>query len=818
MTQFSKLARLVLFTGFITATFGFLGSEQASASHVYPPTNSMPGTIRSTFSQCGHTNQSPCNTAWISAPGSPTTTSVEVDYGQSSISLDWHVFSIVSYPNSAVLEARFLASDASAIDPSGRATGSVSGIVGTQLTLDLRPNYRSVGNWKRSTKRFTFAPSGGFTQSGTYRVTIGTKGQNHFHSGSKPYWCIGAPTGEYTSWNLPPCPRNAPSFPIHVTVKPPPQPTLTYSGDCSNISLSVRTSPSTNRWAARFQLRNSGGVWTDQSGNENLIGTYTGNGSSHSKSIRHLIANSGGDSFQLRVRVHDQTFNTTSYDTVTVPNCRPTVTFTANCTNGVAILRADTKSGGVWVARLFVDGVSTYNNPTSLNNVEPARVPATGSLADNAQRTNMSLSAWDDVRSHTLHYIVYDEGYGNGRQVSATSAVRTVGPCVAPSCANSSIATTGFVADTPFTLTFRLGFNKPRGSRVSSTPFAYEVYYAIDGLSPSTGGPISGGGPSNYTTSFSMDPAPAGSYSGYVAFSGPWSTAANPSQACAIGGEGTCEIGTNPNCPITMSANPYFQAFRGDIIAGTGSPSCNASSPGIAAVLSGGQGSGGQLGVFACGEIQNFLSATLNALSEDALKFANTGSGTPGLFSSLSTQSIPNYFTDVAALPASDQSYSNSSINSSLTLNVNGKLTITNNVIRSGGPYESASAIPKIRFVVTGDLYIYPGVSQMYGEYLVGGNVYTCSDGSIPTRAYIESNCVTAPQLKVFGSIVTNNIFLHRMAGHVRDAGATTDYTNPANTSGEIFIEDPLNWIGGAVPGPLNSTTDQTYTTLPPVL
>lgn len=673
----------------------------------------------------------------------------------------------------------------------------------------------------------------------------------------------------------------------------PPAPTISISTNCTTLTLSVRTSPTSNRWAARIQ-RNVGGSWVDQGGNANRIpsgsGNYAGDGTNRTKNIRHLFTQNSN--YTARVRIHNQTTNTTYYRNFTVKagSCRPVVTssdgtsFSGNCQNGLS-LKVDTRSGGTWVARLHVDSSSTYNNPSSLNNAQTARVPTSGSLNDGASRSNLSIQPWYDIASHTFRYIVYDEGYGNGRQVSTTTSNRSIGPCLVPTCEHPP-SSLSFDPSNPepneaFSMTFVLGFKQTFGSNNTASRlgsyvepgftygFSYHDTGPSPGFNPATKSATSPNNANRYSATIgNIRAANAGTYYGEVT--------ANPNRGPTI----TCSFGTDgegdPPClpsndcdfdPPTISASPFFQAFRGDVIAGASlyqAGTCSATTTGQILAYNEGdvpdpaepdyKGSGGQLGVLAYGSIpaNGFISASLRTVSGiDALKpqgltFANTGAG-PGNFGGMSN-SCSNYFAgydatsangDPAPVPSTinqdfhrvgdiTTSNGNNTVNNGKgTIYVNGNLYITRDIVYKSS-FNSIDEIPRIRFVVKGDIFIHPSVTRLDGMYIAlpkddgtGGNIFTCAPDSHqePDPNQLKTTCVNAGQLKFFGSVIAKNIHLHRLRGTMNDTNPNADYDDPALVAGEVFIESPLSWLIPFQSGTGSEGVDyEAASNLPPIL
>lgn len=211
------------------------------------PGTAIPTWVRDYSRNCDSGTQSPSFDDWISATGSLTQTSVDVDYGTTSIGLVYAMASVVCLPNSAVTENNQLFTGASP---------GVNNIVGKEYRLDYRSgpgDYNIPGTYEGAIVGFDYAPAGGFTSSGLYTVTLYSVAINDFTNGQ--FLCIGArkagmgnPTNARDYDKCEPEPTN---FSIYVNVKggPPGGQTfvtcangfrgIAYDGDDLNASLAV---------------------------------------------------------------------------------------------------------------------------------------------------------------------------------------------------------------------------------------------------------------------------------------------------------------------------------------------------------------------------------------------------------------------------------------------------------------------------------------------------------------------------------------------------------------------------------------------------
>lgn len=320
-------------------------------------------------------------------------------------------------------------------------------------------------------------------------------------------------------------------------------------------------------------------------------------------------------------------------------------------------------------------------------------------------------------------------------------------------------------------------------------------------------------------------------------------------------------------------AKPYMKVLGGDVSAG----SCAGGNAIIAGwnklsdkegpTGNGNLGSGTRYAAFAQGIINSFASG--QDLLRDAgygysatnLSFANTstntGSGNFGGYFS-GTPCVLSYFGSKPSNPSEVSSwpgmgtasttiepkiYSLDSTSAPTALggatipaNVSIRLYVDGDVILDGDIKANyagaidASQMPSFTLIVKGNIYIQPGVKELYGTYVaegVGkGNVYTCSNGTnpigtanysvAPPAAFANPHTQCANQLTFTGAVVAQKVILGRTYGSLyQDTGATTGQA----FASEVFKYNPLSWIYSVVgPTTTHNDTYESMTTLPPVL
>ena len=199
----------VLSLAFITAAILVVAllPERASALVLHDPTpqvpTDIPGYLKTSLEQCDTSGKTPGYAVWIGSPdpNSKGTTQFSVASGTSSLVLRYYAGATICYDWNNVPDARFqFVNDPSsyqlAFQPDGAPSYSPvpfthSGIQGDIIQFDYGSDYKNVGKYFPSGDPggFEIAPSGGFTKSGNYRITLQSRGANHFDNGA--YNCIG---------------------------------------------------------------------------------------------------------------------------------------------------------------------------------------------------------------------------------------------------------------------------------------------------------------------------------------------------------------------------------------------------------------------------------------------------------------------------------------------------------------------------------------------------------------------------------------------------------------------------------------------------
>jgi hypothetical protein len=122
------------------------------------------------------------------------------------------------------------------------------------------------------------------------------------------------------------------------------------------------------------------------------------------------------------------------------------------------------------------------------------------------------------------------------------------------------------------------------------------------------------------------------------------------------------------------------------------------------------------------------------------------------------------------------------------TLVVNGNVYITGNITRSTSGYVNKSAIPSFALIATGNIYIHPSVTELYGVFYAGtatnrGEINTCSlNGSGPSIVAAGGAATCSQSLQVNGMLFGSQIVLRRTRSGVdpfvspREAAETVSF------------------------------------------
>ena len=148
--------------------------------------------------------------------------------------------------------------------------------------------------------------------------------------------------------------------------------------------------------------------------------------------------------------------------------------------------------------------------------------------------------------------------------------------------------------------------------------------------------------------------------------------------------------------------------------------------------------------------------------------------------------------------------------------------------------YDSLN-VPGLYVVVSGNIYIAPSVTSLYGAYIAqpnnlsspttsSGIIYTCNDGlpppntnTNPTQSSYYQDCNN--QLAVYGALAANQVVFGRTLGTALQGASGDSVVSPSqgfNNAAEVIYYNPSLWIQN--PFALTTTGYDAITSLPPVL
>lgn len=448
-----------------------------------------------------------------------------------------------------------------------------------------------------------------------------------------------------------------------------------------------------------------------------------------------------------------------------------------------------------------------------------------------------------------------------GAEYNITNGTRSVGPCTAATCKTTTFPASmavgqsqsfevyidlNYVGSPSDPVDWGAPYHRDNGSGGSNDPRMYVTIKDPSGATIAPSGTVNyTAGPSDntpnlasYTVNFT--PVKAGTYTVQ------WGLTGAVTVTCGAGGSGGGG-GTGES-----SFEPFFTVTGGDVAAGPGfgtacTPDTTAEIEGFNMNNGAYFGAGGQLGVMALGTITSFPSAqsavSPAGSSPSDLSFANTTTN-PAAFQYGGGYDKPNWCVPdyvAAATPTTtdppdwdlpdtppgtyvyhvdgDLGIPNLTLENGqvVTVVVDGNAYISGNIRYQ--PYNNVTEIPQFRLLVTGNIYVDNGVTELHGFYNAqpksgvadSGHFHTCalSMGN-PTTDYADCK----QKLTVYGAVSAAHIDLERTYGNLIAVSGT-----PAAPA-EQFIMTPELWVGGRFGSTTNPSAApyQSATSLPPVL
>jgi hypothetical protein len=538
------------------------------------------------------------------------------------------------------------------------------------------------------------------------------------------------------------------------------------------------------------------------------------------------------------------------------PDAPPTVTLTANCSNLTG--NASDPQGAVSVeAQILNDSgnpiwTSTQNNINGIFNF-------------------VFPSQFKDAHKRNVRVIAYNNSTGTQGGAVNTSASRTIDRCLRPSCSiNTNPANPSI--NSPFNINFawqyqRLGDPAPGSQARVVNPDASLSFNGSPSVSNTSIGASTLGGSTifgPYTISS------AGNFSGNGSIS--YSDALD-------GTIYNDDCGNNGAAAIVVYTKPYFKIYGNDAMAGSRftingacSTTLNTSATFIGFNESGTtvpngtnsylRGAGAQHALFALATITEVPSAGLRP-NPDSTNPLNLGSGSDvypsrQTFANSTTSApladygggsgisrcIPDYFSESTSTPVAGSLVTPGSGASDInligsveitgatnilsvtqTIYINGDARISGNI--EYGSFTDVASAPNITVVVKGNLYIDKSVNTISGtfisqptynpagDYLSGGNIYTCTDGfNIIPKQDLEANC--SQKLNIKGALLAKSVKLWRTNGDVSNSPLGAEDPTSANISESLLFSPEIYLKANNVNGGYSGSKYDSIKTLPP--
>lgn len=315
---------------------------------------------------------------------------------------------------------------------------------------------------------------------------------------------------------------------------------------------------------------------------------------------------------------------------------------------------------------------------------------------------------------------------------------------------------------------------------------------------------------------------------------------------------------------VSLANKPYIGFYGNDVKVGAGvdgTTDCT-SKPNDSTIKtyskttpSGSIGSGGQIAAFALGTIKDFSTAKKNtATGSDELTVAQFGSfgancthnywdeaptsASSGTINSINTNGEKFRFNTAQTLNPSGVNLGINNNNKKF-IYVDGNVEIKGNVVLADSGATTIKQLPSFYLVVRGDIFIHNSVTRLDGVYVahkrsatVGGNIYTCTNGSTPYNGGASQTNDCNRQLVINGVFIGNEMHFDRTFGSLRDAVGDKPFTGtPRNCAfgsaqstcaAEVFNFNPSLFLANS-PRPENSSEESNdlvpfTTSLPPLL
>ncbi len=745
----------------VALSIGLGGKAHAAA---VPTGNfpAMPAEVTDYLANCGYTNNSNAQTAWLSPPGDPSTTAdISVNYGQASVPIQYNVAGVVC----SAVDHNLISTNTKVVSTSP----TVPSLDGQILGYTYGPNQ---GDVSITSMVFNYGPGGGFTNPGTYTIFAEDKKINYF--ASLGYQCVVSPgfpaSGKPADGNdFGACnSRGGSTLRMNVTIndRPVRGGLFAWGCDLGDFTYAHRNN---NTYTVQAGLV---GSMQDPDYDWTQVHVY----------INHVDPNDLNK--QVFVGAYDASqYPLTLNGTVIGPGKPPYGTGVPNWHDWFVVPKADLdRFGDAYQHDVFVYGIG--RNPDGSmngNNLELYHQPDGGRASLNscvppACTVTITPGSPEVGVSYTaqLNYTYSPGSQGRAIAPLGTMNLNGVQTFAFPSSRTGASHPFGpYVQAGPGSLTAnatisQAEFNKPCSS---SFNIAAKPYLKVFGNDVAAGGkfmdsPATGTCTPGAKTTAGQPPASIWAFNKKVTSgSGTYyGGASSQFGALALGQIYKFNTAGTRN-GLTAPTTPNDLSF-GNMINNGGTPT------GVT------EDNSGYSGMYRC--IPDYYSASKDATKNPVILPGGTtiAFGFP--------QSIPD--------------------SSQVVRFVDGDAYINANITFQNTSWSDTSAIPSYYLIAKGNIYIGPNVTQLDGVYIAQprddgtkGTIYTCTNGlSLFLAKDIYNNC--QKNLTITGSFIANQVKFQRARGTVENsipnptptpASVTTVWSSAGNPGGANCFATP---------------------------
>jgi hypothetical protein len=814
--------------------------------------------------------------SWLSPKGQPVNDAeVWVDSGATTIELQYNALIFLcqtlvnvdgrtypSLPNDGTpTGAAVLRQNYRWFVNSGATDGYLNpNMIGSEFEIGYNSTTRYWFGGGAGTREFNYVSNAPITSDKTITVTLTQKSANRYSSGAT--YCV-MPLGQVQATSYPnyrnECPNSDVTFTLRVRVRQPPPSPATVQGRVYDAVTGGVIPGATieSCWLGQTVTDGNGDFFfTAPDGGGYCLRVIGAPGNYDMNTVRTRPWNWGYNGCAPNAVCWQSTYECqeanrdnlgcdgsqdwdrpadVGFDFVITPRRPPQGFMNVNC-DTLSGRANDPDYGGSIRVHIYMDGSFIGETTT-----------------DGGGWYSFSVAPWKDwgTRTFAAYGLSKDStGAEDGYNFPAlANSGSSPGVCAAPICGNVTYNPANPEPGTPFTATTNFIYSPGSQGRRIARADGHVMVFQVTGLYSNGDQPYNNPVPpgSGQATTSPMTAPAAGVYPVYMNLSG----------GPLLNGGAGCST------TLTVYDKPYFRVFGGDVLAGASA--FGTCTPGVGTIrgwnreASAGNatfgsgpygGAGTQIGAFATGAIDQFVSAATRSaagppLVPKGLTFANTGGVYGGGWDTGNVPCQDDYFKPSGAplgpvtnLTAMSGAYDRSGPleitggiippNRKISIYVDGDIWITGTGIQNVlASYTDINQIPSVRIIARGNIYIAPTVTQIDAILIAqpngaaGGTIVTCSNGfAMPTIAQLTgaaaapNNCRT--KLTVFGALLARDVRFMRSNGGIQFSNNTQPYTNASIA--EAIIYSPAVWL--AKPTDLLDDREpyEAYTTLPPIL